>query len=325
MKKNLIFLALLGVVSAGVFAADPDYQVTQRLSLGAATKWDYTAIDAERQRLFVTRGDHVDVVEIPSGKMAGTIANTQGVHGVAFAQDMKLGFTSNGKANSVTVFNLDTLKTTAEVALTGKNPDAILYEQSAHKLYVFNGGSANVDVVDVSTLKVVDTIKASGRPEFAVSDGHGRIYFNIEDNAGIKVIDVASNKSVAQWKLEGCNEPTGLAIDVANARLFSACGNGIMAVTDAKSGKRVAQFAIGEHPDAAIYDADSKSIFTSCGGGTGTLSIAHQEDADHYTVRSSVATAKGAKTMAMDVKSKTVYLPTVVADNFIVIVVAPQK
>ena len=325
MKAKLIFLSLLGVVSTTLLAADTNYHVTQRLPLGAATKWDYAAVAVERQRLFVTRGDHVDVVDIPSGKMSGTIPNTLGVHGVAFAADLKLGFTSNGKANSVTVFDLDSLKTTAEIALTGKNPDAILYEPSVHKLYVFNGGSANVDVVDVTTLKVVTTIKATGRPEFAVADAEGKIYFNIEDNAGINVIDSRSDKLVSTWKLEGCDGPTGLAIDRRNSRLFSACGNGIMAVTDAKSGQRVAQFAIGEHPDAVVYDADTHTILTSCGGGTGTLAIARQDDADHYTPQASVITEKKAKPMAMDMKTKTVYLPTVVDDKFVLVVAERRK
>jgi len=324
MKKKLILLVLLCVVSITAMSAEPSYKIIRRLPLGAATKWDFTAIDAVRQRLFVTRGDHVDVVEIPSGKMAGTIPNTRGVHGVAFAQDMKLGFTSNGIANTVTAFNLDTMQTIAEIAMTGRKPDAILYEPSVHKLYVFNGGSSTVDVVDVASLKVVDTIKATGIPEFAVSDGR-RIYFNVEDNAEINVIDAASNRRVASWKLDGCTGPTGLALDQLHARLFSACNNGVMTVTDATSGRHVAQFAIGEHPDAAVYDADNKTVIASCGGGAGTLSIASQDDPDHYTVLESVVTEKNAKTMAMDMESKTVYLPTVVDGSFIMVVASRQN
>ena len=324
--QNFLAAALAGLFCLPVFAGDaPDYTLAQPLQLGAASKWDFISLDALRQRLFVTRGDRVDVVEIPSGKIIGTVPNTLGVHGVALAQDLKLGFTSNGKTNSVTVFDLETLEHKVDIALSGKNPDVILYEPLGQKLYVFNGASGNVEVIDSHSLKVVATVKATGRPEFAVSDGHGKIYFNVEDKGEIDVIDTASHKLVATWPLKGCVEPTGLAMDVKNARLFSACANGMMAVTDANTGKRVAQFAIGEHPDAVIYDEDSHDVLTSGGGGTGTLALAHQLDADHYTVRPMLITAKGAKTMAMNPGDKTVYLPTVAGDKFVLLVAQKNR
>ncbi len=320
MKRHLITFALL-FVGGALHAADSGYHVSQRFALGEKTRWDYIAIDDIRHRLFVTRGDRVDVLALPSGKLMGAISHTQCVHGVAFADDLKLGFTSNGKSNSVTVFNLDTLATTAEIKLNGKNPDAILYEPSVKKLYVFNGSSNDVDIIDAVTLQAVGNVKATGKPEFAVSDGHGRIYFNIEDNPGINVIDTRTNQRIAAWKLGHCEEPTGLAIDAQRGRLFSACRNGIMAVTDAATGRRVTQFAIGESPDAAIYDADTRTVLASGGGGSGTLSIAHQDDADHYSVLESVITEKGARTMAIDGKRKTVYLPVSVGDQFAIVVV----
>jgi len=324
-NKNLLILALAltGLFNVPAHAGDVGaYEITQRLPLGAVTKWDYISIDAQRQRLFVTRGDHVDVVAIPSGKIVGSIAGTTGVHGVAIAQDLKLGFTSNGRANSVIVFDLDTLAPKAEIMLKGKNPDAILYEPSVHRVYVFNGGSADFEVIDTSSLKLVDRVNVNGRPEFAVSDEHGKIYFNVEDKSEMGVIDVASNKLLAQRPLAGCAEPTGLDIDVKNSRLFSACANGVLVVTDAHSGKQVAKFAIGEHPDAVIYDGQTHTILTSGGGGTGTLSVAQQDDADHYTVGHGLVTEKGAKTMVMNPLDKTVYLPTVVADQFVLVVAA---
>ncbi len=322
-NKNFLAVAIAGLFCLPLLAAEPGaYEVVQRLPLGAATKWDFVSIDAQRQRLFVTRGDRVDVVEIPSGRIVGTIANTLGVHGVAIAQDLRLGFTSDGKTNSVTVFDLETLAVKAQIKLAGKNPDVILYEPTLHKVYVFNGGSANFEVIDAANLKIIDSVKASGRPEFAVADGHGRIFFNVEDKGEINVIDTMSNQVVDKWQLEGCVEPTGLAIDTTSARLFSACANGILAVTDAHSGRRVAQFAIGEHPDAVIYDADTRTVLTSGGGGAGTLAIAHQDDADHYSVRPALVTAKGAKTMAMNPIDKSVYLPTVVDDRFVLLVAA---
>jgi DNA-binding beta-propeller fold protein YncE len=243
------------------------------------------------------------------------------VHGVAFAQDLKIGFTTNGKSNSVTVFELDSLKPIGEIAVKGQNPDAILYVPEVGKVYVFNGKTASYDVIDARTRKVVGSGAASGRPESAVSDGRGRVYFNIEDHSGIDVIDTASDKVVAKWTLAGCDEPSGLAIDPVRSRLFSSCQNRIMAVTDSRTGKRVTQFTIGEHPDAAVFDAATRTVLTSGGGGAGTLAIVRQDSANHYTVLQSVQTAKGAKTMAMDDLSKTVYLPTVVGDRFVVLVV----
>ena len=324
LAKHLASSALVCLAGLAAAAAQAgDYGVTQRLSLGAETKWDYAAFDAARQRLYVTRGDHVDVIAIPSGAAVGSIPNTQGVHGVAFAPEFNLGFTSNGKANSITVFDIESLKPAEEIALAGKNPDALLYEAGLKQLYVFNGSSASVDVIDVATRKLVGSLKTAGRPEFAVSDGHGKIYFHLEEHVGgIQVIDTASGKIAATWALEGCEAPTGLAIDAMNSRLFSACHNGLMVVTDANTGRRVAQFPIGQNPDAVIYDADTKTVLTSSGGGIGTLNVVNQTDADHYAVRANVVTEKGAKTMAMNPLDKTVYLPTAVGNAFVVVVVA---
>jgi DNA-binding beta-propeller fold protein YncE len=305
-------------------AAEMNFAVRQQWTLGEPSKWDYTAIDTVRHRLFVTRGDRVQVLELPSGKPMGEIANTQGVHGVAFAQDLKLGFTSNGRTDSITVFDLDTLQVKQEIKTTGSNPDAILYEPKSHKLFTFNGKSANVTVIDAVSLKPVATIATSGRPEFSVSDNAGKIFFNIEDKSEIHVIDVATNTLVSKWPLKDCVEPTGLAMDIAHARLFSVCQNKTMVVTDAKTGQRVAGVAIGEHPDAAIYDAETANIFTSNGDGGGTVTVIHQDDADHYSVTGNVVTAQGAKTMAMDMKSKIIYLPTVSDKKFVIMVVGAK-
>jgi YVTN family beta-propeller protein len=324
ISSAALLTAVIFSATTTVKAAMPHYLVKERMSLGAPTKWDFTDIDQIRHRLYLSRGDHVQVLQLPSGKPIGEIPNTAGVHGIAFAQDLNLGFTSNGASNSVTVFDLETMKIKQEIKIPGINPDVILYEPLSHKLFTFNGKSHDVSVIDARTLAVVATIEATGRPEFAVSDGAGKIFFNIEDNAGINVIDVASNSIVERWVLKGCDEPSGLAIDAKRARLFSTCQNKVMAVTDARTGERVANVGIGEHPDAVVYDADTQRIFTSNGGGGGTLTIIHQNDSDHYTVAENVATEKGAKTMAFDNVSKTVYLPTVVNSNFSVLVVGPK-
>ena len=314
LSSTLLILA--GLANSNVIAAEGAPAFIQNWNLGAASHWDYIDIDPVRHRLFLSRGDHVQVLELPSGKITGQIASTSGVHGIAFAQDLKLGFTSNGKTNTVTVFDLETLAIKQEIKVSGVNPDAILYDQQSHQLYTFNGKSANVTVIDARTLKIISTIATTGKPEFAASDENGKIYFNVEDKAELHVIDVATNKLVAQWPLLHCEEPTGLAIDQKNARLFSVCKNNTMVVTDAKTGKQIAKLAIGGHPDAAVFDADTATVYSS--NGEGTLSVIKQIDADHYATAVSVTTAKGARTMVQDKVSKTIYLPAIIDKQFTV-------
>lgn len=325
LTKQLIAIAALAAclpfaTRAATPAGPVHYAVQQRWDLGPATHWDYLAVDPQRGRLFVTRGDHVQVVDVATGKPVGEIPNTAGVHGVAFAQDLKLGFTSNGRANSVTVFDLDTLQVKRELKVEGVNPDAILYDPATRKLYTFNGKSLDVSVFDAVTGKPLATIPVGGKPEFAATDGK-RVYVNIEDKAEIVAIDAANDRVLAHWPLAGCEEPSGLALDAARARLFSVCGNRTMAVTDSASGRAVARVAIGGHPDAAFYDAASATVFSS--NGEGTLSVVRQLDADHYSPALEVPTAKGARTMAFDPASRHAFLPTVVDKQFTMVVVGP--
>jgi len=322
LKKSAIctgIIATICLMQQPSYSAEKNFAVLQKWSLGSVSKWDYTDIDPVRHRLFVTRGDRVEVFELPSGKLIDQIPNTMGVHGVAFAEDLKLGFTSNGKTNSVTVFDLDTLKVKQEIKVDGVNPDAILYEPNSKKLFVFNGKTANATVIDGVSLKVIASIPTNGRPEFAVSNNAGKIFFNIEDKSQLNAIDVATNKLISSWHLKNCEEPTGLAMDIVNDRLFSVCQNKTMIVTDAKNGKVIAEVTIGEHPDAVIYDQETATIFSSNGDGGGSLTVIKQLDSDHYKVLDNVSTAQGAKTMAMDKKTKVIYLPTVVDKQFVVL------
>jgi len=321
------FLAVVALAAGLPFASQAatsgapiHYAVQQRWDLGPATHWDYLAIDSQRNRLYVTRGDHVQVLDVATGKPAGEIPKTDGVHGVAFAQDLKLGFTSNGRANSVTVFDLDTLQVKGEWKVAGANPDAILYDPATRKLYTFNGKSADVSVFDAATGKAVATIPVGGKPEFAATDGK-HVYVNIEDKGEIVAIDAASDRVLAHWPLADCEEPSGLALDTAHARLFSVCGNRTMMVTDSASGKVVAKVAIGDHPDAAYYDAGTATVFSS--NGAGTLSVVHQIDANRYAQPVEVPTLKGARTMTFDPASRRAFLPTVVDKQFTMLVVGP--
>jgi len=336
---------LLGLGCGGAAAATQpaqDMAVLQRWKLGGVGGWDYLALDAAGRRLFLTRADHVDVVNTDSGKSIGTIPNTQGVHGIALAEDLNRGYTSNGKADSVTVFDLATLKVIKEAPVSGHNPDAILYEPTGKHVFTFNGKSKDVTVLDATSLAVVATLPVPGKPEFAADDGAGHIFVNIESEPGqMVVIDTRSLTIKATWTLPGCASPTGLTIDRVHRRLFSVCDDKVMAVTDADTGKQVAKVMVGEGPDAAAFDAKRGLVFSS--NSDGTLSVVKQESPDRYTVVQSVATQKGARTMAADSDHGKIYLvssdfgpppaatpdhphprPTPLPDTFVVMVVSKR-
>lgn len=301
--------ATLTIPVAG--GAEPrDYQLLDSNRIGGKGGWDYLSLDAAGTRLFISRGDHVDVYDTAARKVTGTIPDTRGVHGVALIESRNLGFTSNGKANSITVFELSSLRVLKEVPVTGENPDAILYEPVTDSLYTFNGRTKNVTVLDSRTYAAKTTIAVPGKPEFVASDAKGRIYLNIETEPGqMVVIDAKTMAVKATWPLPGCNAPTGLALDEAHRRVFSVCDDGVMAVTDADTGRQVAKVKIGEGPDAAAYDAATGLVFSS-NGHDGTLSVIHQDTPNKYSVVSTLGTAKGARTMALDPKSHRIYLVT---------------
>jgi YVTN family beta-propeller protein len=303
-----VTLGLAATLMAASAPADSGLQVVQRWMIGGAGGWDYLTVDLTH-RLFLSRGTQVDVVDTQSGRVLGTIANTQGVHGIALAPDLHRGFTSNGRADSVTAFDLDSLKTLQETKVPGHNPDAILYEPKGKHVFTFDGRSKDVTVLDAATLAVVSTLPVPDKPEFAQDDHAGHIYVNIESDPGQMVV-IDSRKLTVQstWPLPGCNSPSGLAIDRAHHRLFSVCDGNIMAVTNADTGAQVAQVPIGKGPDAAAYDEKRGLVFSS--NGEGTLTVVKQESADRYSVLDTVKTQAGARTMALDPSNGRVYLVT---------------
>ncbi|HZV67636.1 MAG TPA: hypothetical protein VFG03_22350 [Telluria sp.] len=327
MNKSALCLALAGAtlgLGHGAHAADigASYQVVAQYPLTGTEGWDYMALDAKRNRLFISRGRHVQVLDTKSGKLVGEIADTDGVHGIAFAQDLKLGFTSNGKANTVTVFKLDTLATVDTIKVSGVKPDFIFYEPAHKRIYTANGGSANLSVIDAASRKVVATIDLGGSPEAIVSDKQGRnVFVNLEDKNELVKVDTQAGKVVARWPMASCNAPTGLAYDQKNERLFAVCHSASMMVVDAKSGKVVAEVANGALSDAAGFDAKEGLVYSS--NGEGSLTVVHQDTPDSYTVASKVETLKGAKTMALDPRTHRVYtvsakfgpVPAASADN----------
>ena len=300
-------LLLLAPVAGHAASPAPAPQLLSTLSLGGTGGWDYLSFDAAHRHLFVSRGDRVLVIDVDHNKQIGTIADTQGVHGIAIADDLQRGFTSNGKNDSVTEFDLSTFKTLATISGTGEKPDAIVYDEPSHHVLTFNGKGQSASVIDPAKSAVIATIKLPGKPEFAVSDGAGHIYNNIEDKSELVEIDTASNKVLHVWPLAPCQSPSGLAIDTGHQRLFSVCDNKLMVVTDAMDGHQVASVPIGDGPDAVVFDAGESTIYSS-NGESGTITAIHQDDADHYRVSATIPTRTSARTLVLDAKLHRLYL-----------------
>lgn len=301
-------LALLLAPVAGRAASPaPVPRLLSTLPLGGAGGWDYLSFDAAPRHLFVSRGDRVLVIDVDANRQIGTIADTPGVHGIAIADDLQRGFTSNGRSASVTEFDLRTFKPLATIGGTGENPDAIVYDAPSHHVLTFNGRSHSASVIDPARDAVIATIALPGKPEFAVSDGAGHIYDNVEDKAELVEIDTAADTVLHVWPLAGCESPSGLAIDLVHHRLFSVCDNRLMVVTDARDGHQVARVPIGDGPDAVVFDAAASTIYSS-NGESGTITAIHQDDADHYRVSATIATQVSARTLTLDPKLHRLYL-----------------
>jgi DNA-binding beta-propeller fold protein YncE len=308
---------LLGLLTCALLplaASAGDLEVLHRFNLGGDGGWDYLSYDAPSHRLFISRGQHVMVVDPRSGSVVGDIPDTPGVHGIALAPELDKGFTSNGRDNSVSVFTASSLKTTAKIATPkGENPDFIAYDEGTKQVLAFNGRSHNASVIDAVGDKLVATIPLAGKPEAAVSDGRGLMFVDIEDKNALQSIDLKTGAVVATWPLAGCDEPAGLAIDRAARRLFVGCHNKVLLVVNADTGKTVAQLPIGEGVDANGFDAQRKLVYSS--QGDGTLSVIRAAAADNYKIAQTVATARGARTMAVNAAEHQVYLVTAEFDE----------
>jgi len=301
-------ILLCGVLAAQApLAAQRPYHIVDRWNVGGEGGWDYLLADSPGHRLYLTHGARVDVLDTLTGKLVGSITGLRGTHGIALDNAGKFGYISDGGGNAVVVFDRATLATVATIP-AGQNPDAIVFEPATHTVWAFNGRSTDASVIDTATRKVVATIPLPGKPEFAAVDGKGTIFDNIEDKGEIVRLDARTMKLTGEWPLTGCDGPSGLAFDVAGGRLFSVCDGKKMAVTDAKTGKSLANAAIGDGPDAAGWDAAHKLAFASC-GGTGTLGVIDAA-APGYPAIEELPTQRGASTMAYDPAADRIYLVT---------------
>ncbi len=296
----LLFLAL------AVAFGQSGYQKIKKISIPGDGFWDYLTTDPATGRIFVSHGTEVDVVDGKKGEVAGKITGLKLVHGIALAPEFNRGFISDGAANQVVVFDLTTLAKVGEVA-AGMNPDGIIYDPGSKRVFAFNGRSANATAVDAEKGTLAGTVTLEGKPEFAAPDGNGHVYVNIEDKSEVMDIDSKALKVVHTWPLAPCTEPSGMAMDAKTRRIFSGCDNKMMAVMNADTGKVVTTVPIGDGVDATWFDPETKYVFNSC-GQDGVLTVIHEDSPDKYSVVENVTTEKGARTMALDTKTHTVYL-----------------
>ena len=288
-------------------AGPSGYRLLKTIRIGGEGRWDALTFDPATRRLFISRETHVMVLDVDREKVIGDIPDTPGVHAIALAPDFNRGFTSNGRAGTVTIFDLKTL-TTIGRATAGQNPDLIVYEPVSHYVFAMNGHSNDATVIHAGTGAVVTTIPLGGKPEFAVVDDAGHVYVNLEDKSEALQIDARALKVTAAWPLAPCEEPSGLAIDIAHRRLFAGCANKVMVVVDADTGKVVATLPIGAGVDGTGFDPGTGLAFSS--NGEGTLTIVRQDSPDAYSVLENVVTQRGARTMTVDPTTHHVILVT---------------
>jgi DNA-binding beta-propeller fold protein YncE len=317
MRKRLtVFgLAALSAVmlfGAAVFAhaaAKPGasgYHIIKTVSVPGDEGWDYVYVDSDARRVYISHGSHVVVMNADSYAIEGDIPDTPGIHGITVAPDLGRGFTSNGRANTATIFDLKTLKAIG-TAKTDANPDAIIYDPATKRVFSFNGRGKNATVINGADGSVVGAIPLGGKPEYAVADGKGSVFVNDEDSSELHHLDSQSLKELHHWPLAPCKSPSGLAGDLKTRRLLAVCDDKVSSVVDADSGKVVANPAICDGPDAAAFDPSTNLFFVSCGDGH--LTVIHEDSADKYTVVENVATKKTARTMGLDLKTHKIFLP----------------
>jgi YVTN family beta-propeller protein len=283
------------------------YHLIKKIEIGGDGGWDYLFADSLSRLLYVSRATHVIIINMDTYEITGDIPNTKGVHGIALAREFGKGFISNGRDSSVTIFDLNTFKEIDKVKVE-KNPDAIIYDPSVKRVFAFNRGSSSVSVIDAANGKLAGRIDLGGSPEFATADYNGMVYVNLDKRSEVAAIDSRELTIKARWSLSPGESPSGMAIDRQNRILFSGCENKKMIIMDADSGKIVAYFPIGDGVDACTFDPETKLAFSS--NGEGNLTVIQEYSKDSFNVADNVITQKGARTMALDLKTHNIFLAT---------------
>jgi DNA-binding beta-propeller fold protein YncE len=304
-----LFIAVLALVLTTYRSQGqtPTYIFQKKIPLAGDAGYDYLYVDQANQRLYVSHGNRVHVIDLPSMEQLGSIDSLQGVHGIAVVGELSQGFISDGRANAIRIFDLHSLTSIGDIPLSGKNPDAIIYDPYSKKIFAFNHSSNNVSIVDPRLRTETQVLELGGSPEFAVSDGKGKIFNNLEDKNIMVVINTATMKVDNSYPLSPCQAPTGLAMDLVGKRLFTVCGeNKGMSVVNAENGKVITTLPIGAGVDAVAYDPGSKLIFSS--NGEGTVTVIRQQTPDEYSVVQTLPTQVRARTMALDPKTHSIFL-----------------
>jgi YVTN family beta-propeller protein len=309
MKKSIsimagIFLSSLFLIGQNV---SNGYKIVQQIHLEGDGFWDYLNADDATGMLYVSHGKMVHVVDMKTGKNVATITDVNGVHGIAIAPEFNKGFISNGADSNVTIFNTKDFSVIEKVAVTGKNPDAILYEPFTKTIITWNGRSSNATVIDVKTDKVIQTISLAGKPEAAVSDGKGKVFVNIEDKSEVSMINVKTWKVEQTWSISPGEGPSGLALDIENHRLFSATDK-LMVILDSETGKVITTLPTGGRVDGAGFDPGLKRAYSSC--GEGELTVIQEDSPNSFKVLTNVPTQVGARTISVSAKTHRIYVPT---------------
>ena len=302
----LAWAALVVAPGHAAPAGDGGYTIVNQYKVGGEGGWDLMTVDPQAHRLYFGRSTRVQVFDLDSGKVVAEIPDTPGIHGVALAPDLGRGFTSNGRDSSVTVFDLKSLAVLARVHIDGRNPDDILYEPVTKRVFTFNAGSGTATALDAATATVVGNVTLGGRPEFAVADGHGRVFVNLEDSSAVVAFDARSLALGTRWSLAPGEGPSGLAMDREHRRLFSVCGNEKMVVLDADAGRVLATLPTGKGTDGVEFDPGTGLAFSS--NGEGTLTVIHEDGPDKFSVVGNVTTQRGARTMALDPATHRIYM-----------------
>jgi DNA-binding beta-propeller fold protein YncE len=307
MSNRARLFAVLFLASAALpaVAAEAPYRLTHAIKLGGTPRWDYVSVDATSRRAFIAHAEEVTVIDLARATVAGRVTGLAGAHGVAIVPALGRGFVANGDRNTLAVFGLDDLNVQREVPV-GKDPDSVTYDPASKRIFVFNGEDKNATVLDAASLDPVGTVEFGATPEFAVADGRGSIFVNLEEPGEIGRIDTASAKLVARHKIEGCEEPHALALDPAKRRLYSSCANKVLAVVEADSGRTLAQVPIGRGSDAAVFDAKRNLVYVS--NGEGFVSVI---DAATNQLREEVQTRVTGRTMALDPADAALLVPAV--------------
>jgi DNA-binding beta-propeller fold protein YncE len=284
----------------GAWARENGYKILHRVPLPGDGGWDFLTVDEPSRRIYITHADRVQVLDADSFKLLGTVGDVKRPHGVVVLTELGKGFISSGDPGSVVVFDLKTFKKLSEIP-SSKDTDVILYDKASKHLFTFNGDSGNATVIDPASDKVVKTLDLGGAPEFAVSDGKGHLFDNLEDKNQVLRINAKTLKIEERWNIAPGKSPTGMAMDVKHNRIFIGCRNKTLVILNASNGKVVKTLPIGEHVDATVFDPATRTVFNSCGDGT--LSVVHEDSANEFHVVENAATAPGARTMALDAKT----------------------